>query len=223
MNIFTNNDYKKIQAWLKANAIKDSDLETADVLRSEDIFTIVQNGKNKKTSLNVIKEFLATSNIHDEINSFIKNLQDQARSNEENILKNKNTIEALGLITAQGFQGVDESIAEVRKEINASIAEINGNIEKLSLDVSALFVYGGTMNLAFTDFINFCKTNLYAGNAPVKYIPDETNADHFILERSVITYFGSGITAKRECASVYRTGSNVVKTSEIRIKTYELP
>lgn len=116
-----------------------------------------------------------------------------------------------------------KTVEDAIENTNASIAELNDNIEKLSLDVSPLFVYGGTMNLAFTDFVNFCKINLYAGNAPVKYIPDENNADHFILERSIVTYYGSGITAKRECASVYRTGSSSIKTSEIRTNTYELP
>lgn len=143
------------------------------------------------------------------------------------IVENKNNIETLGLITAQGFQGVDESIARLRKETNEGIAEVNNRIdtgiEKLSLDVSALFEVGGTMTLPFTDFANFSKINLYAGTAPVLYIPDRNNADHFILERSIIIYSGSGITAERACASVFRTGSTTVKTSEIRNKNYELP
>lgn len=143
------------------------------------------------------------------------------------ILENKNNIESLGLITAQGFQGVDESIAKVKQDTNTAIAEVNNRIdtgiEKLSLDVSALFEFGGTMNLPFTDFANFSKINLYAGTAPVLYIPDRNNADHFILERSIITYYGSGITAERACASVFRTGSTTVKTSEIRNKNYDLP
>lgn len=143
------------------------------------------------------------------------------------ILENKNTIETLGLITAQGFQGVDESIAKVKQDTNTAIAEVNNRIdtgiEKLSLDVSALFESGGTMNLPFTDFDNFSKINLYAGTAPVLYIPDRSNIDHFVLERSIIIYSGSGMTAERACASVFRTGSTTVKTSEIRNKNYDLP
>ena len=30
MNIFTKDDYRKIQAWLKANSIKDSDLTSVN-------------------------------------------------------------------------------------------------------------------------------------------------------------------------------------------------
>lgn len=237
MNIFTNNDYKKIQAWLKANAIKDSDLENADVLGGEDIFTLVQDGQNKKVSLNAVKEFS------------IKDLQEDVKKNYS---KKSNTIRHLSLSPSADENGMslllegeyDDSIngshlfgphniilpyatenkaGVMSPEDKKAIVENKNNIEKLSLDVSALFTYEGTMNLPFTDFVNFCKINLYAGNAPVKYIPDETNADHFILERSIITYYGSGITAKRECASVYRTGSNTVKTSDIRTKNYELP
>ena len=43
MNIFTNDDYRKIQAWLKANAIKDSDLTSVDdAIPEEDTLVLVQ-------------------------------------------------------------------------------------------------------------------------------------------------------------------------------------
>ena len=43
MNIFTNNDYRKIQAWLKANSIKDSDLTSVnDTIPEEDTLVLVQ-------------------------------------------------------------------------------------------------------------------------------------------------------------------------------------
>ena len=43
MNIFTNDDYRKIQAWLKANAIKDSDLTSVDdTIPEEDTLVLVQ-------------------------------------------------------------------------------------------------------------------------------------------------------------------------------------
>ena len=41
MNIFTNDDYRRIQAWLKANAIKDSDFAISeDTVPDEDILVI---------------------------------------------------------------------------------------------------------------------------------------------------------------------------------------
>ena len=43
MNIFTNDDYRRIQAWLKANAIKDSDLISVDnTIPEEDTLVLVQ-------------------------------------------------------------------------------------------------------------------------------------------------------------------------------------
>lgn len=43
MNIFTKDDYRKIQAWLKANAIKDSDLISVDsTIPEEDTLVLVQ-------------------------------------------------------------------------------------------------------------------------------------------------------------------------------------
>lgn len=43
MNIFTNDDYRKIQAWLKANAIKDSELTSVDnTIPEEDTLVLVQ-------------------------------------------------------------------------------------------------------------------------------------------------------------------------------------
>ena len=41
MNIFTNDDYRKIQAWLKANAIKDSELTSVDnTIPEEETLTV---------------------------------------------------------------------------------------------------------------------------------------------------------------------------------------
>ena len=43
MNIFTKDDYRKIQAWLKANSIKDSDLTSVkDTIPEEDTLVLVQ-------------------------------------------------------------------------------------------------------------------------------------------------------------------------------------
>ena len=63
MNIFTNDDYRKIQAWLKANAIKDSDLEQSETtIPDEDIITIVQKVNGIPTNFKInIKDFLNSS------------------------------------------------------------------------------------------------------------------------------------------------------------------
>lgn len=59
----TNNDYRKIQAWLKANAIKDSELEAAVSVSDSDSMAIVQNGQSKKLSFRTIKDFIAAGCI----------------------------------------------------------------------------------------------------------------------------------------------------------------
>ena len=63
MNIFTNNDYRKIQAWLKANAIKDSDLVKSETtIPDKDIITIVQKVNGIPTNFKInIKDFLNSS------------------------------------------------------------------------------------------------------------------------------------------------------------------
>ena len=68
MNIFTNDDYRRIQAWLKANAIKDSDLvQSETTIPDEDILTIVQkvNGipTNFKININIILAFFLLISI----------------------------------------------------------------------------------------------------------------------------------------------------------------
>ena len=63
MNIFTNDDYRRIQAWLKANAIKDSDLvQSETTIPDEDILTIVQKVNGIPTNFKInIKDFLNSS------------------------------------------------------------------------------------------------------------------------------------------------------------------
>lgn len=63
MNIFTNDDYRKIQAWLKANAIKDSDLaQSESTIPDKDIITIVQKVNGIPTNFKInIKDFLNSS------------------------------------------------------------------------------------------------------------------------------------------------------------------
>ena len=63
MNIFTNDDYRRIQAWLKANAIKDSDFAISeDTVPDEDILVITQNMSTVPTNYKIkIKDLLNSS------------------------------------------------------------------------------------------------------------------------------------------------------------------
>lgn len=56
MNIFTNDDYRRIQAWLKANAIKDSDFPLITELVGEETMTILSQGKNKRFPLKQLEK-----------------------------------------------------------------------------------------------------------------------------------------------------------------------
>jgi hypothetical protein len=49
---FTQDDYIKIQRWLSANAIKDTDFNEAQIpFRGNEIITLVQNNHNVKVFL----------------------------------------------------------------------------------------------------------------------------------------------------------------------------
>lgn len=63
MNIFTNDDYRRIQAWLKANAIKDSDFTISEnTVPDEDILVITQNVSTIPTNYRIkIKDLLNSS------------------------------------------------------------------------------------------------------------------------------------------------------------------
>lgn len=63
MNIFTNDDYRRIQAWLKANAIKDSDFAISEnTVPDEDILVITQNMSTVPTNYQIkIKDLLNSS------------------------------------------------------------------------------------------------------------------------------------------------------------------
>lgn len=63
MLIFTNDDYRRIQAWLKKNAIKDSDFAVSqDTVPNEDILVITQNMSTVPTNYRIrIKDLLNSS------------------------------------------------------------------------------------------------------------------------------------------------------------------
>lgn len=70
---FTQEDYKKIENWLKARAIKDSEFIEASSLDGDEYVVIVQNGENKKVTIeSIVKTFFGengssvyTSSIQD--------------------------------------------------------------------------------------------------------------------------------------------------------------
>lgn len=56
MNIFTNDDYRKINEWLKANSVKDSDLPLTTELVGEETITILSKGENKRFPLKQLEK-----------------------------------------------------------------------------------------------------------------------------------------------------------------------
>lgn len=98
-------------------------------------------------------------------------------------------------------------------------ASDKGKLDRLydCWDVSALFVRGGMLNIRLEEL---CKRVLYADGASVVCMP--YSSDKVVLERSVIVYYGSGMSARRECA-VISGGSSSVTTDEVRTNEYNLP
>lgn len=58
MNIFTNDDYRRIQAWLKANSVKDSELPHFTSENGSEKIAILQDGKNVLITLNELKQLI---------------------------------------------------------------------------------------------------------------------------------------------------------------------
>lgn len=58
MLIFTNDDYRRIQAWLKANSVKDSELPHFTSENGSEKIAIVQDGKNVLITLNELKQLI---------------------------------------------------------------------------------------------------------------------------------------------------------------------
>lgn len=100
---------------------------------------------------------------------------------------------------------------------NIKIGGGGGN-STVSIDVSALFTYGGTINVNLEELT---KHILYADGATVTCIP-KLDEGKVILDRSVITNYGSVITSRRDCAIVSGDTSSVT-TLEVRTKNYDLP
>lgn len=66
---FTQDDYIKIQRWLSANAIKDTDFNEAQIpFRGNEIITLVQNNHNVKVFLKDLMSQLSLLGVNDFIN-----------------------------------------------------------------------------------------------------------------------------------------------------------
>lgn len=93
-----------------------------------------------------------------------------------------------------------------------------GGNSSVSIDVSALFTVGGTIYVGLEEL---AKHTLYADGASVTCIP-KLDEGKVILDRSVITYYGSGLTSRRDCAIVSGSPTSVT-TLEVRSQNYDLP
>lgn len=82
-----------------------------------------------------------------------------------------------------------------------------------------LFAAGGTMT-GTLDLL--AQSVLHAGGASVACLPMAGVTNKVVLERSIITYYGSGLTARRECAIV-TFNDGMLTTSEVRTNNYDLP
>lgn len=65
---FTQEDYKKIEQWLKNSSIKDSDFKETEDIKDTDTIVIVQDGSNKKIKLKFFTEQLLDTGSSDFIN-----------------------------------------------------------------------------------------------------------------------------------------------------------
>lgn len=61
---FTQEDYRNIEKWLQTRAVKDTDLKESDPLLGKEEIAIIQDGKNKRTSLKQLVSVV----IHDFLN-----------------------------------------------------------------------------------------------------------------------------------------------------------
>ena len=57
---FTQEDFKKIEGWLKQNAVKDSEFSLASSLTGKEFFALLQDDVNRKISLETFAEFFSS-------------------------------------------------------------------------------------------------------------------------------------------------------------------
>lgn len=164
MNIFTNDDYRKIQAWLKANAIKDSELTSVDnTIPEEDTLVLVQkiNGilSNVKISIkNLLNSTLSKIIIDTIIANAVKvnntltvtasniKIDNEKGTTLQDIIDWAETIEN----TAKGWKiehqvpSIDEPTVRAKYVLKDSKGVPKGDIIKVYKDSAVTNVYLGT-------------------------------------------------------------------------------
>lgn len=164
MNIFTNDDYRKIQAWLKANAIKDSDLTSVDdTIPEEDTLVLVQkiNGilSNVKISIKnllnstlnkiiidtIIANAVKVNNILTVTASNVK-IDNEKGTTLQDIIDWTETIEniAKGWNIEYQAPSIDEPTVRAKYVLKDSKGVPKGDIIKVYKDSAVTNVYLGT-------------------------------------------------------------------------------
>lgn len=124
-------------------------------------------------------------------------------------------IKRIDNVIDENFQTYDADINNLKD----STEENAKDIADIRIDVSPLFAAGGTMTGTLYLLV---QSVLHAGGASVACLPMAESTNKVVLERSIITYYGSGLTARRECAIVTYNGGTLT-TSEVRTHNYNLP
>lgn len=65
---FTQEDYKKIEQWLKNSSIKDSEFTEVDNIKDTDTIVVVQDGDNKKIKLKALIDQILNLGVADFVN-----------------------------------------------------------------------------------------------------------------------------------------------------------
>ena len=164
MNIFTKDDYRKIQAWLKANSIKDSDLTSVnDTIPEEDTLVLVQkiNGvlSNVKISIkNLINSTLSKVIINTIIANAVKvnntltvtasnvKIDNEKGTTLQDIIDWTETIEkaAKGWNIEYQVPSIDEPTVRAKYVLKDSKGVPKGDVIKVYKDSAITNVYLGT-------------------------------------------------------------------------------
>ena len=164
MNIFTKDDYRKIQAWLKANSIKDSDLTSVnDTIPEEDTLVLVQkiNGifSNVKISIkNLINSTLSKVIINTIIANAVKvnntltviasnvKIDNERGTTLQDIIDWTETIEkaAKGWNIEYQVPSIDEPTVRAKYVLKDSKGVPKGDVIKVYKDSAITNVYLGT-------------------------------------------------------------------------------
>ena len=238
---FTQEDYKKIENWLKERAVKDTDFNYAGGINGEEYVVIVQNGKNKKVS---IKDILNIIEIDSSLNE-----------NSENPIQNKVVATAIKEIRGALESKVDKVIGKqlstedfttaFKRKLeslnNYDDTKISEDIEKLKSDLNTLLNGDVTEAIeSFNEIINFLKSIedsttlegiIAALQAEIALKQDELTKDDFatingqsVFEKTniVVDNYESTITDDSlEVTEDYGDIKKGTKLSELKGKSYD--